>query len=66
MDGSAPATIAPGTVLPMYFRFCGIAVFKNARKPAWLCGFFDTLYSTVDQSDRTKKAEAALSNLEDN
>lgn len=56
----APATIAPGIVLPMYFRFCGIAVFRNVRKPAWLSGFLDTLYPTVIQSDRTKKTATRL------
>ena len=55
MVESAPPTITPGIVWPMYFRFCGIAVFRNVGKPAWLSGFLDTLYPTVIQSDRTKK-----------
>jgi len=50
-----PAATALGVVLPMYIPFCGIAVFRNVRKPAWLSGFLDTLFPTVLQSDRPKK-----------
>ncbi len=60
MVESARPTITPGIVWPMYFRFCGIAVFRNAGKPAWLSGFLDTLYPTVIQSDRTKKTATRL------
>jgi len=55
-----PAATALGVVLPMYIPFCGIAVFRNVRKPAWLSGFLDTLYGTVLESDRPKKTATRL------
>lgn len=60
MVGRAPSTIELGIDSTMYFRFCGIAVFRNARKPAWLSGFLDTLCPTVIRGDRTKKAAMLL------
>jgi hypothetical protein len=55
-----PEATALRVVLPMYIPFCGIAVFRNVRKPAWLSGFVATLFPTVLQSGRPKKTAIRL------